>query len=70
MAPFPVPRQLWHNNIVVDDHYRVLGVFDWEDAYTAPWETLEFPLILCVTPRPIDIPDNYDVEGKPINATV
>jgi Phosphotransferase enzyme family len=70
-GPFPLCHgDFGHNNIVVDDQYQVLGVIDWEDAYTTPWETIEYPLILCVTPRSIDLPSNWDAEGNPINAQV
>lgn len=52
-----------HNNIVVKNDYKVLGVIDWEGAYTAPVEILEFPLTVQVVPSAMDLPSNYDLDG-------
>ncbi|KAI9748692.1 MAG: acetyl-CoA synthetase [Chaenotheca gracillima] len=54
-----------HNNIIVDDEYKVLGVIDWEHAFAAPWEAIDFPLTLLQVPAPMDAPWNYDEEGVP-----
>lgn len=37
LGPFPLFHvDFGHNNIVVDDDYNVLGVIDWEHAYSVP----------------------------------
>jgi len=66
-GPFPLCHgDFGHNNIVVDDEYRVLGVIDWESAFAAPWEVLaDFPLTLSTIPPAIDAPWNYDEAGNP-----
>lgn len=53
-----------HNNIVVDvDDYEILGVIDWEGAYSVPAECLDFPLLLRVVPRAMDSPSSYSEDG-------
>ncbi|KAI0395627.1 hypothetical protein F5Y17DRAFT_474326 [Xylariaceae sp. FL0594] len=66
-GPFPLCHgDFGHNNIVVDDEYRVLGVIDWEMAYAGPWEMFaDFPLTLRDIPPAIDAPWNYDEAGNP-----
>lgn len=66
-GPFPLCHgDFGHNNIVVNDQYQVLGVFDWETAFAAPWEVFaEFPLTLSMTPAKMDAPWNYDEQGNP-----
>jgi hypothetical protein len=55
-----------HNNIVVDDDYKVLGVIDWDFAFVAPWEVFaDFPLTFRMVPKMMDAPWNYDEEGNP-----
>ena len=55
---------LGHKNIVVDDNYNVIGVIDWEHAYSVPWERIYFPWSLSTVPAPIAL-DNYDERGVP-----
>ena len=63
-GPFPLfNNDFGHNNIVVDDDYKVLGVIDWENAYTAPWEIVHFPILLQNEPAPIAEPQDYDENG-------
>ncbi|KAI9748499.1 MAG: hypothetical protein M4579_007206 [Chaenotheca gracillima] len=63
-GPFPLCHvDFGHNNIVVDDEYKVLGVIDWEEAFAAPWETIDFPLTLRQVPVKMDAPGNYDEHG-------
>jgi hypothetical protein len=66
-GPFPLCHgDFGHNNVVVDENYNVLGVIDWEFAFTAPWEIFgDFPLTLSVTPPEMDMPSNYDALGNP-----
>lgn len=53
-GPFPlVHDDFGHNNIVVDDDYNILGVIDWENACSMPWESVYFPLTLSVVPHPM-----------------
>lgn len=54
-----------HNNIVVDPEYNILGVIDWEHAATLPWETVDFPLTVRKTPKPMDASWNYNADGSP-----
>jgi len=65
-GPFPlVHPDFGHNNIVVDDEYQILGVIDWEHACSMPWEMVDFPLLLTVVPRAMDVPWSYDEHGVP-----
>ncbi|GAB7354887.1 hypothetical protein MBLNU459_g5525t1 [Dothideomycetes sp. NU459] len=68
-GPFPLYHgDFGHNNIIVNDHYRVLGVIDWEFAFASPWEIMaDFPLHLSALHRAIDAPWNYDENGDPID---
>ena len=67
-GPFPLAHvDFGHNNIIVNDGYKVLGVIDWEHAFAAPWETIDFPLTLSKVPKPVDAPWNYDENGMPID---
>lgn len=71
-GPFPlVHGDFGHNNIVVNDDYQILGVIDWEEAYTAPWEVAAtFPLTLSTIPPVMDAPWNYDEAGQPTDPIV
>ena len=63
-GPFPLfHKDFGHNNIVVDDAYNVLGVINWEDASSVPWECVYFPITLSLLPAPMDAPWNYDEHG-------
>lgn len=66
-GPFPLYHgDFGHNNMVFDDNYRLLGVIDWEYAFAAPMEISgQFPLNLSVIPPAMDVPWNYDEEGRP-----
>ena len=66
-GPFPlIHGDFGHNNAVVDDNYRIIGLIDWEMAFAAPWEIAgDFPLTLSTVPPPMDAPWNYDEVGKP-----
>jgi hypothetical protein len=66
-GPFPLCHgDFGHNNVVVNDQYKVLGVIDWESAFAAPWEVFaDFPLTLSTTPAKMDAPWNYDENGVP-----
>lgn len=67
-GPFPLCHgDFGHNNIVVDDDYRILGLIDWETAFAGPWEIFaDFPLTLSMVPSAIDVPWNYDEQGDPV----
>jgi hypothetical protein len=56
-----------HSNIVVGHKYNILGVIDWDGAYTVPWELVEFSLFLETVPVPMDAPWNYDKNGQPLD---
>ncbi|KAM5465271.1 hypothetical protein MauCBS54593_006517 [Microsporum audouinii] len=65
-GPFPLRHvDFGHNNILVDDKYKIVGVIDWEHAFPAPWETIDFPLTLNMVPKAMDAPWNYDDHGVP-----
>lgn len=73
LGPFPlVHDDFGHANVVVDDNYNILGVIDWENACSMPWESIYFPLTLSVVPRPMvpawmyedDIPKNEKIRVK------
>ncbi|KAK1657037.1 hypothetical protein BDP55DRAFT_41921 [Colletotrichum godetiae] len=59
-CPFPLCHgDFGHNNIIVDDEYRVLGLIDWEASFAGPWEIFaDFPLTLSMVPPAIDVPWN------------
>ncbi|TDZ15457.1 hypothetical protein Cob_v011643 [Colletotrichum orbiculare MAFF 240422] len=67
-GPFPLCHgDFGHNNIIVDDEYRVLGLIDWEASFSAPWEIFaDFPLTLSMVPPAIDVPWNYNEQGDPV----
>ena len=63
-GPFPLfHMDFGPPNIVVDDAYNVLGVIDWDDARSVPWECVSFPMTLMLVPAPMDAPWNYDENG-------
>ncbi|KAK3331736.1 hypothetical protein B0T19DRAFT_85996 [Cercophora scortea] len=67
-GPFPVQHEdFLHSNIIIDHDYNVLAVIDWEGACTLPWEMVQFPEFLSVTPAVMDAPWNYDEDGVPVN---
>lgn len=68
-GPFPLCHgDFGHNNTVVDDDYRILGVIDWEAAFAGPWELFAtYPLSLRMVPATMDAPSNYDENGELIN---
>lgn len=56
-GPFPLVHvDFGHNNIVVNEQYRILGVVDFEGAIAAPWTMAEYPLTVRATPVPMDVP--------------
>ncbi|RKK89688.1 hypothetical protein BFJ68_g16646 [Fusarium oxysporum] len=71
-GPFPICHgDFGHNNIIVDDNYKVLGVIDWEGAFAAPWEIFgDFPLNLSIVPPAMDVPWAYNEDGSPKSADV
>ncbi|ESZ97841.1 hypothetical protein SBOR_1786 [Sclerotinia borealis F-4128] len=66
-GPFPLCHgDFGHNNLIVDDQYRIIGLIDWEMAFAGPWEIFgDFPLTLSVIPPAMDAPFNYDENGEP-----
>jgi hypothetical protein len=68
-GPFPLCHgDFGHNNVVVDDEYRILGLIDWEMAFAAPWEVCaDFPLTFSMVPPAMDAPWNYNEEGEPVS---
>jgi len=70
-GPFPLYHpDFLHSNIIVDTDHNILGVIDWDESSTVPWEAVEFPLFLSTTPPPMDAPWNYDSEGQPTDSSV
>lgn len=51
-----------------DHSYNILGVIDWENACTVPWELVGFPPFIAMLPYPMDAPWNYNENGEPIDA--
>lgn len=67
-GPFPIRHpDLSDNNIAVTKEFDLLGVIDWEDAYTVPWELIDCPLFIRKVPRFLNPPDQYD-GGQPKDA--
>lgn len=66
-VPFPLcSGDFGHNNIIVDDEYRIVGLIDGEMAFAGPWERSgDFPLTLLLTPRAMDAPFNHDDYRSP-----
>lgn len=66
-GPFPLCHgDFGHNNTIVDDHYHVLAVIDWEFAFAGPLEIAgDYPLNISMMPRSIDAPWDCDQEGNP-----
>ena len=63
-GPFPLFHpDFGHNNILVDDDYKIVGVIDWEHTRSVPWECIYFPLTLLVVPALMDAPWVYDENG-------
>ncbi|KAF5017914.1 hypothetical protein F66182_10130 [Fusarium sp. NRRL 66182] len=71
-GPFPIYHgDFGHNNVIVDDDYRVLGVIDWEGAFAGPWEIFgDFPLSISTVPPAMDAPWGYNEDGSPISVEV
>ncbi|KAF4417969.1 protein kinase-like (PK-like) protein [Fusarium austroafricanum] len=71
-GPFPIYHgDFGHNNVIVDDDYRVLGVIDWEGAFAGPWEIFgDFPLSISTVPPAMDVPWGYNEDGSPISVEV
>lgn len=67
-GPFPLMHNdFGHNNIVVDDNWKVLGVIDWEHAWSAPWEFNDFPLALRVMPAILAPAWCYNENGEAVS---
>ena len=66
-GPFPlVHNDFGHNNILVDDNWKVLGIIDWEHAWSAPWEVVDFPVLLRLMPKIIDAAWCHNENGEPV----
>ena len=62
-GPFP----LYHPdfslaNIIVNDNYKILGVIDWEDASTVPWDLVHSPFSL--SPKELRGPRVHEENGE------
>lgn len=67
-GPFPIRHNdLFHSNVIVTKAYDVVGVIDWENSYTVPWELIDAPWFLNTVPRLLNRPDQYDDEGQPLD---
>lgn len=69
-GPFPLCHgDFGHNNVIVDDSYRIIGVIDWETAFAGPWEIFgDYPLTISTVPPAMDGPGNYNEDGSPNDA--
>lgn len=68
-GPFPVRHpDLFHSNVIVTETFDVLGVIDWEGAYTVPWELIDPPSVVVTVPRRLNPPEQYDEAGLPLDA--
>ncbi|TID06559.1 hypothetical protein CH35J_000295 [Colletotrichum higginsianum] len=65
--PFDTAASFIQGNVIVTKAYEVLGVVDWENAYTVPWELVDAPWFLSTVPRLLNRPDQYDDEGRPLD---
>ncbi|CAJ2505500.1 Uu.00g128940.m01.CDS01 [Anthostomella pinea] len=64
-GPFPLCHaDFLHNNIIVDESFKVLGIIDWEGACTFSLELVAFPSFLNIMPVPFDSPENYDKDNN------
>ena len=65
--PFPLMHpDLYQNNIVVEDNYKIPGVVDWEGAYYVPWKLGTWvPTLLSIICPPVHAPWNYNSDGQP-----
>lgn len=67
-GPFPVYHpDLYHSNIIVNKDFDILGVIDWENTCTVPWELVEFPLFLSMLPATMYNPENYGYNRLPMD---
>lgn len=48
----------------------MLGVIDWEDATTVPWELVDTPCVLSTVPRLLNPSEQYDDAGQPLDPNV
>lgn len=50
----------------------MLGIIDWEDACTVPWELVDAPCFLNTVPRLLDPPEGYynKETGEPLGEDV
>ncbi|KNG83431.1 hypothetical protein ANOM_009700 [Aspergillus nomiae NRRL 13137] len=65
-GPFSIYHpDFYHNNIIVGNDFKILGIIDWEGASTVPWELVEPPLFLSMVRPPMDDPNIYDCNGLP-----
>uniref|UniRef100_A0A0B7K1Q4 Aminoglycoside phosphotransferase domain-containing protein n=1 Tax=Bionectria ochroleuca TaxID=29856 RepID=A0A0B7K1Q4_BIOOC len=56
-GPFPLfHTDFCTSNMIIDPQHNVLSVIDWEDAYVAPWEMVEFTKELSIVPPAMDGP--------------
>ena len=68
-GPFPlVHDDFSRSNIIVDKNsFEVMGIIDWEGAFTAPYELISFPSFLAAMPASFDLPEKYDQDGQPLD---
>ncbi|KAF2809234.1 uncharacterized protein BDZ99DRAFT_572022 [Mytilinidion resinicola] len=68
-GPFPIWHDdCGHNNLIMGEQYRVLGVIDWEMAYAAPWEIFgDYPHFIDTIPRPLSEPGYPDEQVRPLD---
>ena len=65
-GPFSlIHPELCHQNIVVDDSYNILGVIDWEQAFAAPREMIDFPSTLALVPPSTNVTRKCNKKGEP-----
>lgn len=67
-GPFPLCHgDFIHSNMIVNDHFDVTAIIDWEGSRTLPLELVAFPGFLNILPPQFGSSDRYDEEGLPMD---
>lgn len=54
-GPFPLfHTDFYKSNLIINRHHEILSVIDWENAFTVPWEIVEFAKDLSIVPPAMD----------------
>ncbi|OAQ67617.1 protein kinase-like protein [Pochonia chlamydosporia 170] len=67
-GPFPLCHgDFIHSNMIVNDHFDVTAIIDWEGSRTLPLELVAFPGFLNILSAQFGSSDRYDEEGLPLD---